>query len=301
MKTEVTMDDVRDHSILSCSARGNTLIVKPTGSIVGFEPRTFHNELHRIKTLMSSGEFRNLIFDLSGARYFGTELISAIVSLGKMVNESGQALVAEPSPDMRLVLEKMKVNLIVPIEDSTQQAISRVVEESPNDWLKRNKFLAIPMVVAVAIFGVFALTASTNLLNGVVGTQASRQYYVLTEQISEIEKIRSEENPSRAWTKFSARADGKLKPFLDTLRDQPARSPLNESLYQSTLAVWQLTVQDVVPSETSLESAKSKLAETARLISAEQGLTVAEVHSDDQNVNSQKSTLPADQRPVASE
>ncbi|TWT50097.1 hypothetical protein KOR42_36440 [Thalassoglobus neptunius] len=297
MKTEVTIEDVRDHSILGCSVRGNTLIVKPTGSVVGFEPRTFHSELHRIKSLMSSGQFLNLIFDLSGARYFGTELISAMVSLGKMVNESGQALIAEPSADMRLVLEKMKVNLIVPIEDTTQEAIQRVVEESPNAWLKRNKRFAVPICVAVALLGVVALAASSNLLNGFVGTQASRQYHVLTQHIAEIEEIRKEENPSRAWSKFSVRADRKLKPFLDTLRDQPNRSPLNESLYQSTLAVWQLSVQKVVPPETSLDAARTRLRETALLITAEQGLSVADFQPDDLKLNSPKS----DPRPVASD
>ena len=114
MKKTVDFEDVNDHVILPCAERGDTLIVQPVGEVVGFDTKTFYAELSNIKNLMIEETFQNIIFDLSGARYFGTELIGAMVSIGKSINdqEGQSAVLAKPSQDKRIVLEKRKFDFV---------------------------------------------------------------------------------------------------------------------------------------------------------------------------------------------
>ena len=89
------------HSVWPVERAGDLLIVAPRGDLAGFSVPGFRSEFDRVVRLSRNPAFRHVLVDLGAANYFGSELIGALVDLGRVVGDRGRPAepVAAPVPD----------------------------------------------------------------------------------------------------------------------------------------------------------------------------------------------------------
>ena len=83
------MDDfevAERHEIWPVSRVGDLLIVRPTGDLLGFQSTEFQTEYDRVKRLAAQPQYKNLLIDLSGAKYFGSQMIGSMIRLREAIS-----------------------------------------------------------------------------------------------------------------------------------------------------------------------------------------------------------------------
>ena len=76
------------HEVLPVERIGDLLIVRPKGDPLGFQSSQFQAEYARVTRLASDDAVKNVLVDLSASKYFGSEMIGALVRLRNAVAES---------------------------------------------------------------------------------------------------------------------------------------------------------------------------------------------------------------------
>ena len=83
------------HEVLPGERIGDLLIVRPKGDPLGFQSNQFQGEYARVTRLASAEGVRNVLVDLSASKYFGSEMIGALVRLRNAVAQA-HAPAADP-------------------------------------------------------------------------------------------------------------------------------------------------------------------------------------------------------------
>jgi anti-anti-sigma factor len=114
-------------TLFKLDADGPTLIVVPLIDGCGFRYQQLHVEANSLQRKFETGQFVNLVVDLSNMNYFGSELIGVLIRLARAVtNGNGRAAFCGPSPKMLEVLEGMRLTKLWPIFASRDDATKHV-------------------------------------------------------------------------------------------------------------------------------------------------------------------------------
>ena len=113
----------RHHVVFPVDQDRATLIVSPRGDAVAFRDSDVHQELDTLMECIDDSEISHLIVDCSGANYYGSTIIGAIVGLARRVTDSGgTAVFCSLSSDMQNVLQIMNIDKMWPMFDSLKAA-----------------------------------------------------------------------------------------------------------------------------------------------------------------------------------
>jgi anti-anti-sigma factor len=113
--------------IFAVDCDGPTLVITPQVEGTGFRYQQLHIEANALQRKFDTKQFSNLVVDLSGLNYFGSELIGVLIRLARTAtNSNGRAAMCGPSPKMLEVLDSMRLRKLWPIFDSRSEALSHV-------------------------------------------------------------------------------------------------------------------------------------------------------------------------------
>lgn len=113
-----TLAAARVHTVFPAERRGDTLIVTPTGDLGGFGRNVVEAELQNLRSLFDQDDVSKLIFDLSDAPYFGSEMIATMISFTQKSRPEQKVAVCGASSDMQVTLKMMRVETIMPVFDT---------------------------------------------------------------------------------------------------------------------------------------------------------------------------------------
>lgn len=260
------------HRYLTCVVCGDTLWIQPVGSLMGSDSRLFYSELNRIKTAFRTGEFQNAVIDLSTTRYYGSEMIGVMFDLGKQVLENGKVIVAEPSPDTRFVLEKMNMEKLFPIRDSTQAAIREISSESLLSRLQRSSFRGLVYTgCAIAVLLVLLGTFTTQL-NRWTGTRESKRFQRVVVVYEELIDALGQHELQSAWSEFSQRASQQITPILQEVSGIRSKTRTHDMLESALMTMDQLLKSPAPPQPQDAALLQSQLNDVSREIAAKHGV-----------------------------
>lgn len=75
-------------------------------------------ELQNLRSLFDQDDVSKLIFDLSDAPYFGSEMIATMISFTQKSRPEQKVAVCGASSDMQVTLKMMRVETIMPVFDT---------------------------------------------------------------------------------------------------------------------------------------------------------------------------------------
>ncbi|MBM80344.1 MAG: hypothetical protein CMJ78_07095 [Planctomycetaceae bacterium] len=105
----------------------DTLIIEPQGDSVGFRATDVDKEIQTLTQLIRLDDVSNVVFDLKQANYFGSSMIGMIIALAEeMRNHGGKAVMCDVSPQMKQMLEIMKVGLVLEQFPNRRKALKAV-------------------------------------------------------------------------------------------------------------------------------------------------------------------------------
>jgi anti-anti-sigma factor len=272
-------DDVKDlleqatrHEVLPVTRLGDTLIVAPAGDLNGYSRKNVEAELSRVQSLLKGRGIANLILDLGHAPYFGSEMIGMFVALRKRVAADGAVVFCEPSSDMRMILDKMRITTLIPMYDTRDAAVQAVVKTTWKDHLNslRKPLLAVAILALIALAA--WLLARTTLFSRWVGTAESRTYSKTVELYHEVLDLSQHHPTAKQWKPVSSRIDESLFPVVERLGEDKSGGRAHKALTKAVQQFWSGTRSTTFPSEAALTNMRKEL-ETARVaIEQESGL-----------------------------
>jgi anti-anti-sigma factor len=113
--------------IFTVEKSGSTLIITPQGEGSAFRYQDLHLEANTIRGEMMKPENRNLVVDLGGMDYFGSEFIGALVSMLRETRvRGGKACFCSAKPQMLQVLQNMSLFKLWPHYESREAALSEL-------------------------------------------------------------------------------------------------------------------------------------------------------------------------------
>ena len=210
------------HTVLPVERLGDTLLVVPHGDLGGFSQRVFQTEYQRIQALLDDDSIRHLIIDLSGSRYFGSEMLGALVALReRVIDRGGRAALTDVSRDMMAGLDIIRVDGLFEVFSTRADAVSALASLTVGQRVQRHrrpiKWVIVLLAVAGTAWGVYASKVAYQLF----GSRTARVY----EQLA------------REWTRFDAQAQrwapDEARTYRSELLDRLAS--VEHSLKQSRL------------------------------------------------------------------
>jgi pSer/pThr/pTyr-binding forkhead associated (FHA) protein len=118
------LESTRHNKVFAAEQVGDTLVVIPLGDAHDFHYGDVHTESNKVRRLLESGAFKNLVVDLGSAPIFTAVTIKVAVMLSQIVsNRGGRAVLCEASEKTRGVLESMKLAEMWPNYATRAEAI----------------------------------------------------------------------------------------------------------------------------------------------------------------------------------
>ena len=104
---------------------GSIVIVKPTGDSLSVQERQLKKEIDTIHAIIDEEECRHLVVDLSGAPYFGSIVIGAVMAIcGKIHNKNGRAALCNATEGVFDSIQIMKLDAAVPYFPTREDAMA---------------------------------------------------------------------------------------------------------------------------------------------------------------------------------
>lgn len=150
--------DTKSRRIFPARRWEDVVIVSPKGDSLGFSRLDFRTEKNALLRLIDGESAPKVLFDLSGANYFGSEMIGFInEAVLRVQARGGSAAVCEISDDMRESLHLTRLDEIWPIYGSRQQALRALSPVTPLRLLKHGtKWIGASVLLLMSAW--FAVT-----------------------------------------------------------------------------------------------------------------------------------------------
>lgn len=117
----------KPHKILLYESDGETLIVAPAGDRLSVEENVLKKEIENLHALIDSPKVQHIVVDVSGAPYFGSMVLGALIALCKCVTDrGGKAAMCAASPGMLESLQIMRIDTIIPYYETQAEALAAV-------------------------------------------------------------------------------------------------------------------------------------------------------------------------------
>jgi pSer/pThr/pTyr-binding forkhead associated (FHA) protein/anti-anti-sigma regulatory factor len=123
------LEATRHNKVFSTERFGDTLVVIPLGDASDFHYGDVHTESNKVRRLLESGAFRNLLVDLGSAPVFSAVTINVVVALSRIAsNRGGRAVLCTASEKTRGVLQTMKLLELWPLFTNREEALRMLSE-----------------------------------------------------------------------------------------------------------------------------------------------------------------------------
>ncbi len=222
-----TVDTAKNHRIFLVEMRGSTLIVTPRGDAVGFSGVEFHREKNAILKMLDSPEVNNLIVDLGGANYFGSDTIGAVNSLVvKTRDQGGRYGVCGLSEDMEEGIRIMNLEELWHVYSSRAEALRAVRSES---WLTGLR-LDFGTQVMWALLIVLGCTGVWALITQPWHNPDRDDYQVLSGIMDQYVALQKRDAPPPEMKVFTKQAVRTVEPIRKRLK-RTARAKYPAKLY----------------------------------------------------------------------
>lgn len=233
---EDRMTRLRGHWLLPVEWLGDTLIVTPRSDETGYAPTLFSMELKQLTEIAKSGRFNHIIIDLGDSTYFGSKMIGGFTELRQALGDNGRVVFCEPSREMRVMLEKLHIDRLIPTIPTRREAVRQLATVSIRDRLA--PFIRRPpWVAAVLLMGAaYWVVAQTHLRSRLLGTPETRNY----ERVVAIyHRIRDASlgNSSEPWSEVSAATSAIVQPIKNHYERNPDNRPSVRALYWTTTEI----------------------------------------------------------------
>lgn len=117
----------KTHKVFLLEAKGDALIVSPTGEAFEFGQMKVISELNTILELVEEDGVSNLIIDLGRESYYGSVIIGAINSMvNKVLDQGGRVATCNASVEMQRVLAIMNLSERWPNYPNRKKALKAV-------------------------------------------------------------------------------------------------------------------------------------------------------------------------------
>lgn len=224
-----TVDSAKNHRIFLVETRGSTLLVTPRGDAVGFSGVEFHREKNAILAMLDLPEIHNLVVDLSGANYFGSDTIGAVNSLVVKTRDGGGRYgVCGLSEDMEEGIRIMNLEDLWHVYNSRAEALRAVRSESWLAGLRLDfgqdvKWILLGLLVCVGVWAAITRPWYNPDLE---------DYRVLSGIMDEYSDLDARDAPPPERKVFVARALRTIEPIEKRLkRTARAKFPARLHLY----------------------------------------------------------------------
>ncbi len=126
----IDLSDTKTHRVFLLEAKGDVLIVTPTGEAFEFGQMKVISELNTVLDLCDEDSPPNLVIDLSRESYYGSVMIGAINSMvNKVLDLGGRVATCNASTDMQRILGIMNLSERWPNYPNRKKAL-RAVQSS---------------------------------------------------------------------------------------------------------------------------------------------------------------------------
>jgi anti-anti-sigma regulatory factor len=204
------IEQLRSQKLFPSRKLGDALIVQPHGSLGGYGRTIISSDVNGILQAVKELDIRVVVINLSGANYYGSEMIGMFFQLRRSIPEDVRVVICEPSRDMQKILETMNVQQVIPIYATQKEAMARVAHVSLRDRLPSRR-LVLPIVIvagllALGVLGVmFAGKELGRWAAGFGGSANVERYQRLVEFNEDLQRLRAENASSEEWSAFSQR------------------------------------------------------------------------------------------------
>ncbi|MFG0335009.1 MAG: FHA domain-containing protein [Maioricimonas sp. JB049] len=115
----------RQHQIFAVEIDGDTVIVTPRGDTQQFMYRDIQIEANRVKDVLTTYRYRNLVVDFGRVDLVGTIIIESLTGFCRSVN--GQAVMCAASDPMKESLQSMNLTSIWPLYETRDEALAALL------------------------------------------------------------------------------------------------------------------------------------------------------------------------------
>ena len=106
---------------------GDVVIVTPAGDTLSVQERQLKKEIDVIHSVIDQDDCPHFVVDLSGAPYFGSIVIGAMMAVcGKVKDKNGKAALCNATPGVHDSIQIMKLDSAVPYYPSREEAMNYV-------------------------------------------------------------------------------------------------------------------------------------------------------------------------------
>ncbi len=121
------LETVRHNKVFAANRAGTTLVVTPLGDASEFFYGDVHIESNKVRRLLESGAFNNLVVDLGETEVYSQVTFNFVVALSRIIsNRGGQAVLCRASEKTRGLLRTMRLLDVWPLYDSLGDALRAV-------------------------------------------------------------------------------------------------------------------------------------------------------------------------------
>jgi anti-anti-sigma regulatory factor len=115
------------HKVFLTEAKGDVLIVSPTGEAFEFRHSLVISEMNTILEMLDEVEVCHLIIDLGKEEYYGSVIIGAINSMvNKVIEKGGKVATCNASEEMQSVVKIMNLTERWPNYPTRRKALKAV-------------------------------------------------------------------------------------------------------------------------------------------------------------------------------
>ena len=106
----IDLSDAQFHKVFLVEAKGDTLIVSPTGEAFEFRHSLVISEMNTILDVLEDPEVQDLVIDLGREEYYGSVIIGAVNSMvNKVLDRGGRVATCNASEEMQNVIRIMNL------------------------------------------------------------------------------------------------------------------------------------------------------------------------------------------------
>ena len=123
----IDLSEMQFHKVFLVEAKGDALIVSPTGEAFEFRHSLVISEMNTILELLEEPETQNLVIDLGREEYYGSVIIGAVNSMvNKVLDRGGRVATCNASEEMQNVIRIMNLTERWPNYPSRRKALKAV-------------------------------------------------------------------------------------------------------------------------------------------------------------------------------
>ena len=105
--------------------QGRVLLVAPRGDALGIEETQLRREIDGLHQTLGGAGPVDLVVDLSGASYFSSVVLGAVMAMCKRAHDTGgRAVLCSASPGMYDVIQIMKLDAVMPYFPTRDAALA---------------------------------------------------------------------------------------------------------------------------------------------------------------------------------